>query len=135
MFTQYALCNSTFFADGIPCIRPLLIFRGRGIHVKNSEKEQLNKWVVNTRRKSVRIQSYSGLYFLTFTLHMERYRVSLCIQSKCRKIRTRITPKTDTFRAVIFRLMKELWLVGYRTTKTAISTIHQPQIPMANCFL
>ena len=34
----------------------------------------------------------------------DRYGVSLRIQSKCEKIRTRITPNTDTFYAVIGRL-------------------------------
>ena len=50
--------------------------------------------------KSVRIQSYSGPYFPTFGLDMKRYFVFLCIQSECGKIRTRITPNTDTFDAV-----------------------------------
>ena len=47
--------------------------------------------------KSVRIGSYSGLYFSIFGLNMERYGVSLCIQSEYEKMRTRITPNTDTF--------------------------------------
>ena len=50
--------------------------------------------------KIVRIRSYSGPYFLAFGLNTERYSVSLCIQSKCDKIRTRITPNTDTFYVV-----------------------------------
>ena len=45
--------------------------------------------------KSVRIQSYSGPHFPAFGLNTEK--VSLRIQSKCGKIRTRITPNTDTF--------------------------------------
>ena len=49
---------------------------------------------------SVRIQSYSGPYRPRFGLSKERYRVSLRIQSECGKIRTRITPITDTFYAV-----------------------------------
>ena len=49
--------------------------------------------------KSVHIRSYSGPYFPAFGLNTERYEVSLRIQSKCRKIRTRITPNTDTFHA------------------------------------
>ena len=28
------------FEDSIPCIKPLLIFRGQGLRIKNSEKEQ-----------------------------------------------------------------------------------------------
>ena len=50
--------------------------------------------------KSVRIRSYSGPYFPAFELNTERYGVSLRIQSECEKIRTRITPNTDTFHAV-----------------------------------
>ena len=50
--------------------------------------------------KSVRIRSYSGRYFATLGLNTERYSVSLRIQSKCEKIRTRITPNMDTFLAV-----------------------------------
>ena len=51
--------------------------------------------------KSVRIRSYSGLYFPAFGLNTERYSVSLRIQSECGKMRTRITPNTDTFHAVM----------------------------------
>ena len=40
-------------------------------------------------------------YFPAFGLNTERYGVSLRIQYKCRKIRTRITPNTDTFHAVL----------------------------------
>ena len=51
--------------------------------------------------KNVRIRSYSGPHFPVFGLNTERYRVSLRIQSECRKIRTRITPSTDAFQAVV----------------------------------
>ena len=51
--------------------------------------------------KSVRIQSYSGPHFPVFGLNMERYGVSLPIQSKCREMLTRITPNMDTFHGVI----------------------------------
>ena len=51
--------------------------------------------------KSVRIRSYSGPYFPAFELNTERYSVSLRIQSECCKIRTRITPNTDTFHALV----------------------------------
>ena len=66
--------------------------------------------------KSVRIRSYSGPHFPTFGLNTERYSVSLRIQSKCGKMRTRITPNTDTFHAVNNRRYSEkvlkqvLWL-------------------------
>ena len=55
--------------------------------------------------KGVRIRSYSGPHFLAFGLNTERYGVSLHIQSKCGKMRTRITPNADTFYTVI-----DLWL-------------------------
>ena len=51
--------------------------------------------------KSVRLRSYSGPYFPAFGLNMEKYFVSLRIQSQCEKIRTRITRKTETFYAVM----------------------------------
>ena len=50
--------------------------------------------------KSVRIRSYSGLYFPAFGLNMKRYGVFLRIQYECGKIRTRITLNMDTFHAV-----------------------------------
>ena len=57
--------------------------------------------------KSVGIQNYSGPHFSAFgKRNTERYSVSLqytislSIQSKCGKIRTRITPNTSTFYAV-----------------------------------
>ena len=51
--------------------------------------------------KSVRIRSFSGPYFPTFRLNMERYGVSHRIQYKYGEIRTRETPSTDTFHAMI----------------------------------
>ena len=51
--------------------------------------------------KSVRIWSYSGSYFITFGLNTERYSLSLRIRPEPNKIRTRITPNTDTFYAVL----------------------------------
>ena len=50
--------------------------------------------------KNVRIRSYSSLYFPTFGLNTERYGVSLRIQSEGGKMRTGITPNTDSFHAV-----------------------------------
>ena len=50
--------------------------------------------------KSVHIRNYSGPYIPAFGLNMERYGVSLHIQSECGKIRTRITPNTDIFHAL-----------------------------------
>ena len=51
-------------------------------------------------RKSVHVRSYSGPYFPAFGLYMERYKVSLQIQSKFGKMRTRITPNANTFHSV-----------------------------------
>ena len=47
--------------------------------------------------KTICIWSYSGPHFSTFGLNTERYRLSLRIHSECEKIRTRITPSTNTF--------------------------------------
>ena len=51
--------------------------------------------------KSVRIRSFSGLYFPLFGLNTEIYSTSLRIQTEFRKIPTRKSPNTDTFHAVI----------------------------------
>ena len=50
--------------------------------------------------KSIRVRSYSGPHFPAFGLKTERYGVSFHIQSKYGKIRTSITPNTDTFYTV-----------------------------------
>ena len=52
--------------------------------------------------KCARIWSYSCPYFHAFGLNSERYGVSLRIQSECGKMRTRITPNTDTFYPVSY---------------------------------
>ena len=54
------------------------------------------KWMTYCVKK-VRIRSYSGPYFPVFWLNIERYSLSLRIQSECEKIRTRITRNMDTF--------------------------------------
>ena len=62
--------------------------------------------------KSVRIRSYSGPYFPAFSVNTDRYSVSLRIQSECGKMRTRITPNTNTFYAMISFwpiLPKNIW--------------------------
>ena len=70
--------------------------------------------------KSVRIRRYSGPYFSAFGLNTERYGLSLRIQSKCRKMGTRITPNMDFFYAVlvkvltIFQLKVRLKNTGYQ---------------------
>ena len=51
--------------------------------------------------KGDRILSYSGPYFFIFGLNPVRYSVQFRIQSKCGKIRTRITQNMDTFYAVM----------------------------------
>ena len=50
--------------------------------------------------KSFRIRSFSCPYFPAFGLNLERYGVSLRIQSECGEMWTRKTPNKDTFLAV-----------------------------------
>ena len=52
--------------------------------------------------KSVRIRSYSGMYFPAFETEYGEIRVSLRIQFECGETRSRITPNTDTFYVLIF---------------------------------
>ena len=69
---------------------------------------QLQFWIIKIRNidnihrvKRVRIWNFSDLYFPAFGLNRERYSVSLHIQSECGKIRTRITPNTESCYTVI----------------------------------
>ena len=62
----------------------------------------------NHYAKSVRIRSYSGSYFPAFGPNRERYGISLWIQSEYGKMRTRITPNTDTLHAVTFWHLESL---------------------------
>ena len=57
-------------------------------------------WHARHYVKNIRIRSFSGPFFSAFGLDTERYPVSLRIQPKCRKIRTRKTPNRDAFYAV-----------------------------------
>ena len=82
--------------------------------------------------KSVLIRSYSGPYFPTFGLNTARYGVSLHIPSKCGKIRTRITPNTDSFQAV--EGIKETALKIYSVKKiTEIYLEHFSAGALAGC--
>ena len=73
---------------------------------KYTEKRRKNKDVSNiikitteySLRESVRIRSFSGPYFP----HI-RTEYSISYRSECGKIRTRKTPNTDNFHAVIAR--------------------------------
>ena len=51
--------------------------------------------------KRVLFRSFPSPYFPAFGLNTERLSVSLRIQSKCRKMRIRITSNTDSFYAVL----------------------------------
>ena len=64
--------------------------------------------------KNVRNRSYFRPYYPAFELHTERYGVSLPIQSECRIIRTRITPNTDIFYAVMnISIAGNIFMHGY----------------------
>ena len=59
--------------------------------------------------KSVRIGSYSGP-------NTGKYEVSLCIQSECLKMQSRITPNANTFHAVLiihYNMTTQSWLKAH----------------------
>ena len=79
--------------------------------------------------KSVRIRSYSGPHFLVFGLNVERYSVSLRIQSECGKMQTRITPNTDTFYVVqIILIMANILVIGSERVKELLISLNV-QVP------
>ena len=55
--------------------------------------------------KSFRIRSCSSPYFPAFGLNTKRYSVSRCIESKCRKMRTRKSTSTYTLYAVYMKIL------------------------------
>ena len=48
--------------------------------------------IINTGWKVSKYAVFSGMYFPAFGVNLERYSVSLCIQSKCGKMQTRANP-------------------------------------------
>ena len=60
-----------------------------------------NDEMIKVTQREKCIRSFSGSYFPAFGLNTERYGVSLCIQSKCGKVRTGKTANTNTFHAVL----------------------------------
>ena len=77
------------------------------IHIHNI-LNCLNHFVLKHCVKSFSIRTVSDPYFLAFWLNTERYGISLCIQSKWGKTRTRKIPNMTTF---------HLALVSFYTTE------------------
>ena len=70
--------------------------------------------------KSARIRNYSGPHFPAFGLNADsRILLSLRIQFECRKMRTRITPNTNTFHTVYtaIQLFKRILECLHKKTK------------------
>ena len=100
------------FTKYLEVIKSLLLDSSKFMQLSIDEDKWINYYIIiiNLESKlkdrfkhcvnSVHIRSYSGPHFLAFGLNTERYFASLHIQSKCRKMRTRITLNTDTFHAV-----------------------------------
>ena len=77
--------------------------------------------------KSVRIRSHSGPHFPAFGLKTERYFLSLRIQSECGKMRTIITPNTDTFYSVMVLSIP----LSYRESIWYYNTDYAREIPIS----
>ena len=79
--------------------------------------------------KSVRIRSYSGPHFPVFGLNVERYSVSLRIQSECGKMQARITPNMSTFYVVqIILIMANILVIGSERVKELLISLNV-QVP------
>ena len=111
------------------------------LNIRNITKKDFEVWI-HLRGihcvKNVRFRSFSGPYCPTFGLNTERYSVSLCIQCKCGKIRTRKTTSTDTFQAVIvskitlsYNNYSLLWnKYGYYPCRTFVTPNRLPVAPI-----
>ena len=83
--------------------------------MKFSIKDFFSKWDQIRMHcvKGGHIWNFSGPGFSSFGLNTEIYRVNLCSQSKCGKMRTRKTSNTDTFHAVWSYLLKKLLMEDF----------------------
>ena len=72
----------------------LIMNQCKGKFRTQSNESILHSCIQQLCVKSVRIQNYSGPHFPAFGLNTES---DTRIQSECGKMRTRITPNTDTF--------------------------------------
>ena len=69
------------------------------------------------------------MYFRVFGLNTERYGVSLCIQSECQKIRTRITPNMDTFHITKLCKISMFYVMSKYVVKVSQKSSKLSQIP------
>ena len=83
---------------------------------------------------SVRIWSFLVLVF-PWSDWIRRESVSLCIQSECVKIRTRTTPNTGNFHAMVSPVSK-FWFTVNISTGTISTETHSglPQTSNTECF-
>ena len=90
-------------------------------------KWSLTYWAIKSRvqftlvyyTKNYVDSPWFGVFWSSFSCILTEYSVSLCIQSECWKIRTRITPNTDNFHVVkcmiaLFRLRFKNWWLSLR---------------------
>ena len=84
---------------------------------KISSREMTKKFIRENKfsQKLIPLR-YSGPHVPAFGQNTERYSASLCIQSECGKIRTRITPITAAFHAM---KMSFVVLISSRTVQIA----------------
>ena len=81
--------------------------------------------------KSVRIRSYSGAHYLVFGLNTERYGVSLRIQSKYGKMRTRITRERTLFAQWKVRLLlRDISFLYLRSSLKQVQGLIRGQISL-----
>ena len=67
-------------------------------------------------------RSFSVSYFPAFEQNTEKYSASLCIQSECRKIRTKKTPNTSTFHPVLIPVVR--WSPQIYCHLSVVSCMH-----------
>ena len=88
--------------------------------------------------------AFSGPYFPAFGLNAERYAVSLCIQSKCKKIRTRKNIRILTLLCIKINLRNsQIWSsqkvpvinFSFRLCYGLFLTISSKKYFHSNCFL
>ena len=105
MYEFAASLNKTVFHSGIlPVSRKHKTLK----LIKSKNQNSKNNGYIHCV-KSVRIRSYSGPHFSAFRLNMEKFGVSLRIQSECGKCRSEYLLIRTYFTQSIYPLFFDFW--------------------------
>ena len=94
------ICSLSFLASAFKLLGGKTAGKNLKIH-SFSRRPKFSENVIFLWEIYIFQANYSGPHFRAFGLNTERYGISIRIQSKCGKMRARITPNADIFHRVL----------------------------------